>query len=657
MRQLAFMVGVAFVGAVGLSSLAEPANGNAIENEPPYFTVCPYGEQRTVAAFTTKDQVFIVFDPDGDPLEVTLIDDGSVVGDVHLEDQGGGQWACFFTPDLADAWFHSQPIEMLVEVSDGVGGETCMLSWNVIYGSPFLASVATPLEEVPATPVPGTPISVNVWFERVDLVGVIHSFNFLIGWDTTQLTFLQAVPGPLFAIPGTHEWEQFEYAIVDDCIGDCAGGLVQVAAIANVDGDGHEPTSMTLEQLSVPFVLDFETVDGAVFGGPFVPVQFFWTGCDDNSMEFAADWTEPPGQIVQGTGGGVYNAQSELFEYMGSANVFPSFYNPQYLCRDEEPPWEVITWIDFISAFPANWFQMPVAYIDNITPNPATPEESISFVGHGTDPDGDETVVGYEWRSDIDGMLSTEASFDSDLLSPGQHKISFRVRDINENWSRAFTALLAINQTPNTPVGSNVPVDLSPDISIIFESVTQAGFTEVTVTPDGPAPPGSVGIVPLGSATYYDIQTTAVYTGNIEICITYDEVEVTGDESALVMLHYTDGEWTDITSSHDLLGNVICGLTPSLSFLVLAEPCCDSRVGDANFSGGDEPTIGDISVMIDAKFITGVCNGIIACLAEADVNQSGGIDPTCDDITIGDISILIDYLFITGPSLGLPSCL
>jgi len=87
------------------------------------------------------------------------------------------------------------------------------------------------------------------------------------------------------------------------------------------------------------------------------------------------------------------------------------------------------------------------------------------------------------------------------------------------------------------------------------------------------------------------------------------------------------------------------------------DPCCAMRVGDANGLGGDEPTIGDASVMIDAKFITGTCDGILACLTEADVNQTGGVDPDCNDITIGDISILIDYLFITGPSLGLADCL
>ncbi len=85
--------------------------------------------------------------------------------------------------------------------------------------------------------------------------------------------------------------------------------------------------------------------------------------------------------------------------------------------------------------------------------------------------------------------------------------------------------------------------------------------------------------------------------------------------------------------------------------------CCSERVGDANGLAGDEPTVGDVSVLIDAKFITGACNGTITCLTESDINQSGGSNPTCDDVTIGDISILIDYLFITGSSLGLPDCL
>jgi hypothetical protein len=61
--------------------------------------------------------------------------------------------------------------------------------------------------------------------------------------------------------------------------------------------------------------------------------------------------------------------------------------------------------------------------------------------------------------------------------------------------------------------------------------------------------------------------------------------------------------------------------------------------------------------MIDALFVSGVCvkdKGlptevrIIDCLQEADLNQSGGCNPTCADITIGDISIFIDILFCRG---------
>jgi len=76
--------------------------------------------------------------------------------------------------------------------------------------------------------------------------------------------------------------------------------------------------------------------------------------------------------------------------------------------------------------------------------------------------------------------------------------------------------------------------------------------------------------------------------------------------------------------------------------------CCLGRVGDVNGAGGDEPTISDISAAIDALFISGDC-GVMLCLAEADVNQSGGVYPGCGDITISDIATLIDYLFITGP--------
>jgi thermolysin len=74
--------------------------------------------------------------------------------------------------------------------------------------------------------------------------------------------------------------------------------------------------------------------------------------------------------------------------------------------------------------------------------------------------------------------------------------------------------------------------------------------------------------------------------------------------------------------------------------------CCAGVVGDANGDGSPQPTIGDISAIIDLLFGT---EAPLSCYQEADVNQSGALTAAKADITVGDISLLIDYLFIAGP--------
>jgi hypothetical protein len=141
-----------------------------------------------------------------------------------------------------------------------------------------------------------------------------------------------------------------------------------------------------------------------------------------------------------------------------------------------------------------------------------------------------------------------------------------------------------------------------------------------------------------------DLYSCMVYKGNL----TFPSHDTLFVYSAFISL--LDGTVEDLRSQVDLArawADEHLGLYS----------CCEGRVGDANDSGEDEPTIGDVTVMIDALFI-GDDWSVITCLAEADINQSGGADPQEADITIGDISYLIDYLFITGPSImQLPECL
>lgn len=84
----------------------------------------------------------------------------------------------------------------------------------------------------------------------------------------------------------------------------------------------------------------------------------------------------------------------------------------------------------------------------------------------------------------------------------------------------------------------------------------------------------------------------------------------------------------------------------------LSRLCCNGLVGDVDGVDGDEPTLADVLRLAD--FMFGSLEPL-DCYAEADINQSGGPEPTGEDITIGDLSRLIDYLYIYHNPL--PTCL
>ena len=101
-----------------------------------------------------------------------------------------------------------------------------------------------------------------------------------------------------------------------------------------------------------------------------------------------------------------------------------------------------------ISRPPTN--QQPIASIDSIVPPTASTGEPITFNGHGTDSDG--TIIGYEWRSSLDGILSTVTSFTTSSLSIGTHTIYFRVLDNGNLWSPDVSSSIVITQKAVKPV-------------------------------------------------------------------------------------------------------------------------------------------------------------------------------------------------------------
>src|SRR5688500_2269893 len=132
-----------------------------------------------------------------------------------------------------------------------------------------------------------------------------------------------------------------------------------------------------------------------------------------------------------------------------------------------------------------------------------------------------------------------------------------------------------------TPSGSNVSVEPAVSlpgggepisVALTFDSVEAAGTTTVTASdrptggiPEAP-PQFKVGEPPV----YYDVDTTATFSGNVDLCFSWQENQF-DNEGNIGLFHYADGAWQNVTTSLDLTANKVCGTVSSLSPFALFE--------------------------------------------------------------------------------------
>ncbi len=133
-----------------------------------------------------------------------------------------------------------------------------------------------------------------------------------------------------------------------------------------------------------------------------------------------------------------------------------------------------------------------------------------------------------------------------------------------------------IREHVNTPEGMDVSYADDAGVTVIFDEVSRGGDTEVTVEGDGPGMPGDFRTI--SPPAYYEITTDADDSGNVEVCIDYDESRLANPENLLRLFHW-DGHWEDITTSRDTEANEVCGVTESLSTFTLASQAHDSDFG------------------------------------------------------------------------------
>ena len=203
-------------------------------------------------------------------------------------------------------------------------------------------------------------------------------------------------------------------------------------------------------------------------------------------------------------------------------------------------------------------------------PDASTTSTDASFEFVGSDNAG-ATELDFECALDNAPFESCSSPAEYTGLAVGDHEFRVRAADAagNVDLSSANHAW-TISSPPNTPLGEDVVVQTTtPDgepATVTFTAVSGPGSTTVELLDEPPALPGE--FLQLG-ALFYDVETTATFTGPVTVCLGYDPDSL-ADPAAVALLHFENGAWVDVTGSNDPAAGLVCGDVSSLSPFAVA---------------------------------------------------------------------------------------
>ena len=194
----------------------------------------------------------------------------------------------------------------------------------------------------------------------------------------------------------------------------------------------------------------------SIFPNPVIITNdafFRGTGSDEGSIEQYAWRSSIDGEFYNGTASELYYSGLSL----GSHIIYFKIKDNDNIWSDEVARSLVVT-------------EIPVASIDEVSPNPAFDTDTIDFTGSGTD---DGTITQYAWSSDLDGEFhnNSEAAFDHRGLRNGSHFITLQVMDDLGFWSQPVNTTLVIYGRPQAVIDR-----LTPTPAGFMQNVTFSGI-------------------------------------------------------------------------------------------------------------------------------------------------------------------------------------
>ncbi|MCK4573924.1 MAG: T9SS type A sorting domain-containing protein, partial [candidate division Zixibacteria bacterium] len=110
----------------------------------------------------------------------------------------------------------------------------------------------------------------------------LGGFDLLIAYDQSALTVVAVNPGGLFESCG---WEYFNYRFGADgnCSG-CPSGLLRIMGIAETNNGAYHPGCFFEGMFGSLAEISFLVSNDRTLQCQYVPIQFFWTDCGDNSF-------------------------------------------------------------------------------------------------------------------------------------------------------------------------------------------------------------------------------------------------------------------------------------------------------------------------------------------------------------------------------------